>query len=240
MIAGVLFLIGVIVFIQAINTQQNYDSSVNSQFDAKISDKKTTTLQPSNIPTSKQPAPTFEQTKQPQKQSTTTVKQTELSQKSIISSKSKPTDLHELELAVFNEINNVRQQYGIHPLRWDDRVADVARKHSEDLINRNYFSHTSPEGKQPWDRMAENNVDCLAGENIIRAYVFDDAKIIVESWMDSEGHRKNILNSKYDKTGIGIVPTGQFVFVTQNFCLSDEIVNQYKKQPEKITIDFWP
>jgi uncharacterized protein YkwD len=235
MIAGVLFLIGVIVFIQALNTQQNYDSSVNSQFDAKISDKKTTTLQPSNIPTSKQPAPTFEQTKQPQKQSTTTLKQTELSQKSIISSKSKPTDLRELELAIFNEINNVRQQYGVHPLRWDDRVAEVARKHSEDMVKRNYYGHISPEGKSAQNRMFQSGIGCFAGENIEQAYTYDSAETIVKRWLDSKEHRKNILSKEYGRTGIGIASNGQINFITQDFCVGYD-----KDLTEKTIIDFWP
>jgi uncharacterized protein YkwD len=232
-IAGFLFLFGIFSLYLQIDAQQKY---------TPISE---TTLSPNEKATSltfkennyEQKQATLKQT--PQKQPATIIKQIESTQTQIISNKPKSADLRELELAVFNEINNVRQQYGIHPLRWDDQVAEVARKHSEDMARRNYYEHVSPEGKHPQDRINENHIDCYVGENLMLTYD-TEIKHIIQSWLKSEGHKQNLLYADYDRTGVGTAANNMHVFITQDFCVSDKVVKQHKRQPEKMIIDFWP
>jgi uncharacterized protein YkwD len=233
-IAGILFLFGIFSLYLQIDAQQKYTPI--SEITLSPNEKTVSlTFKENNY---EQKQATLKQT--PQKQPVTIIKQIESTQTQIISNKPKSADLRELELAVFNEINNVRQQYGVHPLRWDDQVAEVARKHSEDMAKRNYYGHVSPEGKHPQDRMNENHVDCFVGENILSPFITDSVQNMINSWLNSKGHKQNLLRVDYDKTGVGIASDGIYFLITQNFCLSDEIVKSHKRQPEKINLDFWP
>ncbi|WP_280140442.1 CAP domain-containing protein [Halogranum gelatinilyticum] len=135
------------------------------------------------------------------------------------------------------EVNEVRAANGLSELGYDDTVASVSRAHSEDMDAREYFSHTNPDGERPWDRYADvADSTCSAyGENIAQNWVgvtvrTDDgseryetseeiAAAIVEQWMNSDGHRANILSTSYETEGLGVYITAEGkVYVTQNFC----------------------
>ncbi|MCP6429200.1 CAP domain-containing protein, partial [Klebsiella pneumoniae] len=78
----------------------------------------------------------------------------------------------------------------------------LARNYAQDMLNRNYFSHYSPEGQSPFDRMKQAGITySAAGENIAINRTVQQAEA---AFMNSSGHRANILNSTYTKVGIGI------------------------------------
>lgn len=125
---------------------------------------------------------------------------------------------HEYELRVLELVNEERAKRSLSPLSWSDELAEVARAHSEDMLKRNFFSHTNPDGKSPFDRMRAYGISYRsAGENIAAGQKTPEA--VVEAWMNSEGHRANILNSSYTKLGVGYVSgNGAYgTYWTQNF-----------------------
>jgi uncharacterized protein YkwD len=117
-----------------------------------------------------------------------------------------------LEQYVFQFLNMERVNNGLPPLIWDDQLAEAARMHSTDMAERDYLSHYSPEGEGVENRL--NKVGyrfSVAGENIFEATYLENrepselAKIIITGWMESKGHRFNILNGAYQECGVGIV-----------------------------------
>jgi uncharacterized protein YkwD len=96
------------------------------------------------------------------------------------------------------------------------------------MVDRDYFSHTNPDGEQPWDRYDDvADETCRAsGENIAQNWVGYGASTneavanaIVDMWMGSSGHRQNILSSSYSEEGLGVYITEEgAVYATQNFC----------------------
>lgn len=98
-------------------------------------------------------------------------------------------------------VNQERQKEGARPLVMDESLRKLARSHSLDMYQRGYFSHHTPEGKDPFDRMKEFNIDYMAaGENLALAPTVEMAH---EGLMNSPGHRRNILDPNYHKVGIG-------------------------------------
>lgn len=134
------------------------------------------------------------------------------------------------ERAIHERVNEARQSHDLDPLAHDEAIAAVARRHSTDMAERGYFAHTSPEGEQPADRLAEFFPEpCrMIGENIARVGLRPDddpeeaAERVVSGWMDSQGHRENILNASFDAEGIGVAVTeSDRLFATQNFCATN-------------------
>ncbi|HEX8358665.1 MAG TPA: CAP domain-containing protein [Longimicrobium sp.] len=105
--------------------------------------------------------------------------------------------------AVFQGINAHRQRGGCAPLVWSDAAARAAQLHSADMARRRYFSHTSPEGSQPWDRArAQGIAFSRAAENIVMTQA--GARDAVRLWIGSPGHRANIENCALTHTGVGV------------------------------------
>lgn len=102
-------------------------------------------------------------------------------------------------------INAERQAQALPDLYHDATLRNVARLHSEDMVNRSFFSHTNPDGLDPFDRFALANVTyTTAGENIAWNGGFSDpAATAVTGWMNSAGHRANILNTQFTHAGLG-------------------------------------
>ncbi len=139
----------------------------------------------------------------------------------------------ELERKVHAGINAERATSGnALQLQWDDSLGAIARAHSDDMTKRGYFSHDTPEGLGPSDRIAKAGYSCWKdshygiAENIaieIASRNLDKvAAAAVESWMNSPGHRTNLLGRQYDRTGVG-VSFGKWrgydaVYLTQVFC----------------------
>jgi uncharacterized protein YkwD len=99
-------------------------------------------------------------------------------------------------------VNQEREKVGCEPLRADASLDSLAQNFSDDMAARDFFDHTDPDGATPWDRADAAGVEGLGGENIARGQA--DAKSVMESWMNSEGHRANILNCDYTRLGVGV------------------------------------
>lgn len=107
------------------------------------------------------------------------------------------------EQEVFNLINQQRANYGLSALKIDSELQRVARIKAQDMVNNNYFSHTSPTYGSPFDMMKSFGIKYnTAGENIAGN---SNNQAAVTAWMNSEGHRKNILTSSFNYTGVGVV-----------------------------------
>jgi uncharacterized protein YkwD len=120
------------------------------------------------------------------------------------------------ESQVFDMLNQVRAQYGRGPLQCDPAGANVARQHSQDMCNRGYFSHTSPDGKTPWARLQAGGVPfSSAGENIAMGY--QSAQSVHNGWMNSPGHQQNMLSGSWTRVGIGLIHCGGTPYWTEVF-----------------------
>lgn len=112
------------------------------------------------------------------------------------------------EQQMFNFVNQERIKFGVKPLVWNESQATVGRNHSQDMFERGYFSHYSPEGKDVGDRLTEAAIDfTLAGENLALA---PDVTRAHTGLMDSPGHRRNILDPAFSKIGIGVIDGGVY------------------------------
>jgi uncharacterized protein YkwD len=101
-------------------------------------------------------------------------------------------------------MNAHRVSVGCAALEWDGRVAAVAQAHSEDMVERDFFSHTNPDGATPWDRLAGGGVTySLAAENIAWGYTSGEA--VLDGWLGSAGHKANIENCALTHHGVGLV-----------------------------------
>jgi uncharacterized protein YkwD len=109
------------------------------------------------------------------------------------------------EREVLDLTNAARRNQGCGPLSLDDSLVEAAGKHASDMVRRHYMDHTTPDGQGPGDRMAAAGWHGSGwGENIAAGY--DSAQKVFAAWMNSDGHRANILNCKFDKIGIGYDP----------------------------------
>jgi uncharacterized protein YkwD len=106
------------------------------------------------------------------------------------------------EAAVLALVNEARVDAGCGALTADPALAAVARAHSADMRDRDYFSHTSPEGLSPFDRAERAGIDYSRAENI--AFGQADATAVMEAWLESPGHRANILDCELTKLGVGV------------------------------------
>lgn len=110
------------------------------------------------------------------------------------------------EEEMFNLLNIERVNQGLSEFKKDVNLRETARRHCRDMLERGYFSHYTPEGKSPFDRMTEDNISfTYAGENLALA---PHAKLAMRGFMNSPGHRTNILSKNFGKAGIGVIDGG--------------------------------
>jgi uncharacterized YkwD family protein len=110
--------------------------------------------------------------------------------------------LSEDEQKLLELVNKAREEKGLEPLAVDENLMKVARTKAKDMIENNYFSHQSPTYGSPFDMMRQfENTFKSAGENIAGNKTVEGA---FKAWMSSDTHKKNILNSGFKVTGIGI------------------------------------
>ena len=153
----------------------------------------------------------------------------------------------QLEQRIFDEINAERSHEHLTVLRLDRRLTGVARTHSEDMVKRRFFDHINPDGEDPTARGKRDGYACVKrvdrlayrdglAENLFdeprfsrvritsgqRSYDWNTPDVIarqaVEGWMRSPGHRRNILEKAYDRTGVGVAVSSEHVYITQLFC----------------------
>ena len=111
-------------------------------------------------------------------------------------------------------MNEHRVTVGCAPLAWNAGVAEVAEAHSQDMIDRSFFAHDNPDGDSPFQRLQDAGIDySRAAENI--AYGYPTAEAVLDGWLNSSGHRRNIENCSLTEHGVGLVGTHwTHVFVT--------------------------
>tara|TARA_Y100000034_G_C6833391_1_gene376396 strand:- start:306 stop:968 length:663 start_codon:yes stop_codon:yes gene_type:complete len=149
-------------------------------------------------------------------------------------------DISLIELEINTLINEERTKEGLSILGLEDSVSDVARIHSQDMLDNNFFDHINLKGEDPTSRGIKSGVTCykdyesyytegfaenLGGSpfgNVVGCgYVYSEkslAKCMVDGWMESQGHRENILTPDYDETGIGVACDYSQCYGTQMFC----------------------
>jgi uncharacterized protein YkwD len=151
-----------------------------------------------------------------------------------------------LEKQIHALVNRERKKEGLPLLAWSAKLADIARGHSQDMAKRNYFDHRSPEGHDYLSRYGQAGYSCsirveraiyLGAENIAQNNLYNAirtingkpyfdwnsqeeiAKTTVMGWMESPGHKKNILTPYFRSEGIGIfIGPDDKIYITQNFC----------------------
>lgn len=113
------------------------------------------------------------------------------------------------EQEVIRLVNEIRAENGLKSLSYDWELARVARFKSQDMKDNKYFSHTSPVYGTPFQMIRNFGISYRsAGENIARGYSTPQA--VVNGWMNSSGHRANILNANYTHIGVGYVSGGNY------------------------------
>jgi len=150
---------------------------------------------------------------------------------------------------VHQEVNRVRRRHRLRTLGWDGRLGVVATRHSRDMLRRDYFAHNSPDGENFSRRYQRGGYTCrvpltarsflTGGENLAlthhnaRFIVYSDgrkvptgfrtpaqiARRVVTGWLNSPGHRANLLKPQWRQEGIGVsIGADGRIWVTQNFC----------------------
>lgn len=119
--------------------------------------------------------------------------------------------------AILNLVNAERSKQGLQPLQLDSALNQVATAKAKDMAENGYFSHDSPRYGSPFDMMRTFGIDYKsAGENIAAGQ--KTAKDVMNSWMNSNGHRANILNPNYTHLGVGYYTGGSYgVYWVQEF-----------------------
>ncbi len=113
------------------------------------------------------------------------------------------------EKKVVELTNAERAKQGLAPLTLDTELSKVARIKSQDMQNKNYFDHNSPTYGSPFDMMKSFGISYTsAGENIAMGQKTPEQ--VVQAWMDSPGHRANIMNSSFTHIGVGYVASGNY------------------------------
>ncbi|MFB8777118.1 CAP domain-containing protein [Streptomyces broussonetiae] len=119
------------------------------------------------------------------------------------------------EAEVLRLVNDERAKAGCSPVAANSALAGLAGAFSADMAARGFFDHTDPDGLTPWDRAEKAGIDDLGGENIARGQA--DAAAVMDAWMNSPGHRANILNCDFTTLGVGVEFGDGGPWWTQNF-----------------------
>ena len=129
-------------------------------------------------------------------------------------------EIESLERQCLSEINRLRRAYHLGPLEFSRVLLPVARTYSRRMAEEGFFSHTDPEGRGTNDRLKGAGIRWRAlAENISseRGWV-NPVAVSVHGWMDSAGHRSNILNGEFDQTAVGVwISESGAVYFTQIF-----------------------
>lgn len=113
-----------------------------------------------------------------------------------------PSTTLQFDQQVLQLVNSERANAGLSPLSMDSNLCNMALVKAQDLINNNYFEHTSPTYGSPFDMMKKFQINYdAAGENIAKGQPTPEQ--VMNDWMNSEGHRANILSSSFKNIGIG-------------------------------------
>ncbi|HAQ41130.1 MAG TPA: hypothetical protein DCM73_10075 [Clostridiales bacterium] len=134
-------------------------------------------------------------------------KQQPAKQKTQTAKASTPSSNASYEKRVVQLVNVEREKNGLQPLTLDSSISNVARTKSKDMSDNNYFAHQSPTHGSAGDMMRNSGINWSAwGENIASGQ--DTPEEVVNAWMNSEGHKANILSPNFGKIGVGYVNNG--------------------------------
>ncbi len=127
------------------------------------------------------------------------------------------SDFEDWGRQVLELTNEERERQGLKPLKWDDSLAELAKQHCEDMIERGFAAHNNPDGKSPFDRMKDAGISYkYAGENIAAGAA--SPALAVRSWMESDEHRRNILAPNFEYVGISVIRGGDYgIYWVQEF-----------------------
>lgn len=186
----------------------------NGQAEATATPQATQTPEATNAPEETQAAETPQATATPQE--TETPKATATPEATAAPAPTQQTNASALEQQMVALVNAERAKVGASALTINTQLTKLARMKSQDMIDNNYFSHTSPTYGSPFDMMNSYGVTYrTAGENLAMNQTVENAHTAL---MNSSGHRANILNTSYTEIGIGIVSDGRGnIYVTQMF-----------------------
>jgi uncharacterized protein YkwD len=115
------------------------------------------------------------------------------------------SEIESLETQCFNEVNRVRARVGLEPFEFDESLLRIARDYSRRMAEENFFSHDDPDGHTVRERVTGANIRWrVLGENLSysRGYV-NPVAVSMTGWMDSPGHRRNLLDRTFRQTAIG-------------------------------------
>lgn len=108
---------------------------------------------------------------------------------------------------ILDLVNAERQKAGLQPVVRESRLETAAQSHAQDMASRNYFEHNTPEGQTPTQQMQNAGYPLTGrwstGQNIARGQT--SAQQVMQDWMNSPGHRQNILNPAFQELGVGYV-----------------------------------
>ncbi|MCC5635875.1 CAP domain-containing protein [Nostoc sp. CHAB 5844] len=125
----------------------------------------------------------------------------------------------DIEAAVRQGINQVRQKNGLQPLKNNEKLTQVARNYSRQMAQKKFFSHTGSDGSTLPDRVRAGRVTYwMVGENLFMCTnVPKPVPAAIKGWMNSPGHRANILRPVFRETGVGVWRVGNTYYMTQLF-----------------------
>ena len=135
-------------------------------------------------------------------------------------------EVEEIERRIFLRLNRERTGRGLAALSFAADLAQIARGHSKDMLDRKYFDHYTPEGLAPWDRIKVAGLSQFSGsgENLITRtrqprleVTLQLAEQFMTDWMNSPGHRANILSRDFQWVGIGVAWSDTTIMATQLF-----------------------
>jgi hypothetical protein len=111
---------------------------------------------------------------------------------------------HLSQQLIVDGVNTQREKNGIEKLQWSEKLTQAAQKKGDDMIARDYWSHISPTGSEPWDFLDQVGYSySVAGENLARN--FSENQSLVDAWMASPTHRANVLQAQYQEVGVAVV-----------------------------------
>lgn len=162
---------------------------------------------PSPAPSTSTAAPTEKPTKKPQAtpskkpETTPSQKEREPAKKETAAPVEVSTEAA-AAAEVLQLVNVERAKVGCSPVSANSALADLAEDFSKAMADQGFFDHTDPSGASPWDRAAQAGITSLGGENIARGQ--SDPAAVMEAWMNSPGHKANILNCDFKTLGVGV------------------------------------
>jgi len=133
-----------------------------------------------------------------------------------------PTDMNYLEKRTFELVNRERVAAGLPAMQWDERLAEVARSHSREMAETDYFGHLDENGDYADGRLRRAGITgfALSGENIHLGYGGNADRLVqiaVSNWKNSASHYSTLTRTEFTRTGVGVARTGTFYYFTQVF-----------------------